>query len=154
MIDLGALLLSCAPLIAPDTARALIQVESSFNVYAIGVVGDSLVRQPNNAREAIATVVALDRQGLDYSLGLGQINKRNFRRLGLTAASAFDPCSNLKAMESILLDCFKRSPKRNGPQASLRDALSCYYSGNFTTGYAHGYVAKAVGAWSVARAPP
>ena len=48
MIDLAALVLSCAPLVAQDTARALIQVESGGNPFAIGVVGGALVRQPVN----------------------------------------------------------------------------------------------------------
>ena len=43
MIDLAVLVLSCAPLVAQDTARALIQVESGGNPFAIGVVGGALV---------------------------------------------------------------------------------------------------------------
>ena len=54
MIDLAALVLACAPLVAPDTARALIQVESAGNPCAIGVVGGSLVRQPASLPAATA----------------------------------------------------------------------------------------------------
>ena len=39
MIDLAVLVLSCAPLVAQDTARALIQVESGFRKYAISSAG-------------------------------------------------------------------------------------------------------------------
>ena len=46
MIDLAALVLTCAPLVAHDTARAVIQVESGGNPFAIGVVGGTLARQP------------------------------------------------------------------------------------------------------------
>ena len=152
MIDLAALVLTCAPLVAQDTARALIQVESGGNPFAIGVVGGALVRQPINLPEAVATVAALEAAGWDYSVGLGQINKRNFERYGLSPATAFEPCANLTAMQGILGECFSRASRgvaRNAPkQAALRDAFSCYYSGNFLTGHQHGYVGKVLAAWS------
>ena len=64
MIDLAALVLTCAPLVAQDTARALIQVESGGNPFANGVVGGALVRQPANLPEALATVAALEAAGV------------------------------------------------------------------------------------------
>jgi type IV secretion system protein VirB1 len=148
VIDLAALVLSCAPLVAQDTAHALIQVESSGNPYAIGVVGGALVRQPASLPEALATVAALEAAGWNYSVGLGQINKRNFERYGLTSATAFEPCPNLAAMQGILRECFARASQRQAKQAALRDAFSCYYSGNFLTGHQHGYVGKVLAAWS------
>ena len=148
MIDLAALVLSCAPLVAADTARALIQVESGGNPFAIGVVGGALVRQPLNVAEARATVAALESAGWNYSVGLGQINKRNFQRLGLSPQTAFEPCANLTAMQAILSECFSRASQRAPKQAALRDAFSCYYSGNFLTGHRHGYVGKVLTAWS------
>ncbi len=144
----------CAPLVAEDTAQALIQVESSGNPFAIGVVGGALERQPANLAEAVATTAALDAAGWNYSVGLGQINKRNFQRFGLTAASAFEPCPNLAAMQGILSECFSRASERQPKQAALRDAFSCYYSGNFVTGHQHGYVGKVLAAWSSRTAPP
>ena len=148
MIDLAALVLTCAPLVAQDTARALIQVESGGNPFAIGVVGGALVRQPVNLAEAVATVAALDAAGWNYSVGLGQINKRNFQRFGLSPATAFAPCANLTAMQGILGECFSRASRRTAKQPALRDAFSCYYSGNFLTGHRHGYVGKVLAAWS------
>jgi type IV secretion system protein VirB1 len=154
MIDLAALVLSCAPLVAQDTARAVIQVESAGNPFAIGVVGGALVRQPASRAEAVATVAALEAAGWNYSVGLGQINKRNFQRYGLTAATAFEPCANLGAMQGILGECFARASKRQPKQAALRDAFSCYYSGNFVTGHQHGYVDKVLAAWARRSMPP
>ena len=152
MIDVAVLVLSCAPLVAQDTAHALIQVESGGNPFAIGVVGGALVRQPKSLPEAVATVTALESAGWNYSVGLGQINKRNFERYGLSPATAFEPCANLTAMQGILGECFFRASRRTGrresPQAALRDAFSCYYSGNFLTGHRHGYVGKVLAAWS------
>ena len=153
MIDLAVLVLSCAPLVAQDTARALIQVESGGNPFAIGVVGGALVRQPANLPEAVATVVALEAAGWNYSVGLGQINKRNFQRFGLNPQTAFEPCANLNAMQGILGECFSRASRRASTQTALRDAFSCYYSGNFQTGHQHGYVSKVLAAWST-RAKP
>lgn len=145
---LEALVLACAPLIALDTAQALISVESQGNPYAIGVVAGSLVRQPRNLPEAVVTARALDAGGRNYSVGLAQINKANFARHGLSIESAFDPCGNLRAMQSILGDCFGRASVRAEPQVALRRAFSCYYSGNFQTGFQHGYVQKVVTAWN------
>lgn len=148
MIDLAVLVLSCAPLVAQDTARALIQVESSGNPFAIGVVGGALVRQPANLPEAVATASALEAAGWNYSVGLAQINKRNFQRFGLSSQTAFEPCANLNAMQGILGECYWRATRQASTQAALRDALSCYYSGNFMTGHRHGYVRKVLNAWS------
>lgn len=146
-VDLPALLLACAPLIAPDTAMALMTVESSLNPFAIGVVNGSLMRQPRSLPEALATVDALEAGGWNYSVGLAQINKSNFSRYGLTRQTAFEPCNNLRAMEGILGECFARATKHSERQAALRKAFSCYYSGNFQTGFDHGYVGKVLNTW-------
>jgi len=145
-----ALVMACAPQVHAETARALVSVESAFNPWAIGVVGGALVRQPRYRAEALATARALQAAGWNFSVGLGQINVGNFERLGLTLDSAFEPCANLAAMQSVLAECFDRAsaPMTNAPvaQAALRRALSCYYSGNFATGFRHGYVRKVVAA--------
>ena len=140
------LLLNCAPQVDPTTARALVAVESSLNPHAIGVVGGTLERQPRNQREALATAHALHDAGWNFSLGLAQINVRNLERLGLSLESAFEPCRNLAAMQTVLGECFERSAAlplaKPSDQLALRQALSCYYSGNFTTGFEHGYVRR------------
>lgn len=138
--SLLALIAACAPQVHADTALAIVRTESAANPHAIGVVGGRLDRQPRSAAEALATARRLDEDGWDYSVGLAQINRRNFGRLGLTPESAFDPCTNLRAMQAVLAECFDRAGPQ--PQLALRRALSCYYSGNFTTGFAYGYVAR------------
>ena len=142
-----ALALACAPQVHTNTARALVSVESAFNPWAIGVVGGALVRQPRHRAEALATAKALREAGWNFSVGLGQINVGNFDRLGLTVEAAFEPCANLAAMQTVLAECFDRasgSSSKAVDQAALRQALSCYYSGNFDTGFRHGYVRKVV----------
>ncbi|MCP5272046.1 MAG: lytic transglycosylase domain-containing protein [Burkholderiaceae bacterium] len=150
-----ALAAACAPQVDTLTARALVQVESSFNPWAIGVVGGSLLRQPRHRAEAQATVAQLQTDGWDYSVGLAQINQRNFPRLGLTPSTAFEPCRNLQAMQAVLLDCQQRLDRPNqSRQTTLRQTLSCYYSGNPRTGFEHGYVQRVVDAARHRRGAP
>jgi type IV secretion system protein VirB1 len=143
---------TCAPAVAPGTAQALVAVESGFHPWAIGIVGGTLERQPRNLAEAHATVQQLEAQGWDYSVGLAQINQRNFRRLGLSRETAFEPCRNLQAMQAVLLECQARMA--GPPQTALRQTLSCYYSGNPHTGFRHGYVQRVVQASRTSGVPP
>jgi type IV secretion system protein VirB1 len=141
-----ALVTACAPLVHPSTVQALVSVESSFNPYAIGVVGGVLDRQPRSVNEALATARSLQAGGWNFSVGLAQINVRNFERLGLSLPMAFDACENLKAMQAVLSECIERAGASAAPQRDLRRTLSCYYSGNFVTGFRHGYVGRVVAA--------
>jgi type IV secretion system protein VirB1 len=145
-----SLALTCAPQLHAATVRALVSVESAFNPWAIGVVGGVLQRQPRYRAEALATARALQATGWNFSVGLGQINVGNFSRLGLTLESAFEPCTNLAAMQVVLRDCFDRArgpaTQDSAGQRALRRALSCYYSGDFATGFRHGYVRKVLAA--------
>jgi type IV secretion system protein VirB1 len=142
-----ALMAACAPQVDPTTARALIAVESSFNPYAIGVVNGVLERQPTRRAEAIATARALQANGWNFSVGLAQINVRNFDRLHLSLETAFDACTNLAAMQAVLAECLARASARETVrQTALRQALSCYYSGNLVTGFQQGYVRRVVSA--------
>ena len=153
-----ALSMACAPAVHADTARALVDVESAFNPWAIGVVGGELARQPSHRAEALATARALQAQGWNFSVGLGQINLGNFERLGLTLETAFDACANLAAMQTVLAECFATARGRDGArpndQTALRQALSCYYSGNFTTGFRHGYLQMVLTAAATATRRP
>ena len=142
-----SLALACAPQVHAGTANALVSVESGHNPHAIGVVGGALLRQPRNGAEALATARALQAEGWNFSIGLAQINVRNLPRLGLTLDQAFEPCTNLGAMQTVLSECNERALQREASDASraqrsLRRALSCYYSGNFVTGFEHGYVRR------------
>jgi len=138
-VDFNTLAQQCAPGVHPTTLQALVRTESSFNPFAIGVVGGRLARQPNNRDEAVATVKALDAAGWNYSMGLSQVNRANLGRYGLAgpdAVAAFDPCANLRAGSAILSDCYRRASRQMGTgQPALRAALSCYYSGNFQRGF-------------------
>jgi type IV secretion system protein VirB1 len=117
--------------------RAVAKVESSFNPYAIGVVGDQLVRQPRTLSEATATAERLQELGKNFSVGIAQVNIKNFKKLGIQDwESAFDRCTNARGGASILADCYRRAG------GNLGHGLSCYYSGTFSVGYEHGYVQR------------
>jgi type IV secretion system protein VirB1 len=146
-MDFDALAASCAPNVVPATLRAMATVESSLNPHAIGVVNGRLARQPRNLPEAISTVMSLQQQGVRFSAGLVQIYVKNWPAYHLDHESVFDPCANLRAAAGILTDCYSRASVKNSvSQVALRNALSCYYSNNFVTGYQHGYVQKVVSA--------
>jgi type IV secretion system protein VirB1 len=147
LVDFDVLAQQCAPHVASATLRAMATVESSFNPHAIGVVNGRLARQPRNLPEAISTVMALQQQGIRFSAGLIQIYVKNWPMYRLDQESVFDPCANLRAAAGILTDCYRRATTRSDPpQVALRNAISCYYSNNFVTGYQHGYVQKVVAA--------
>lgn len=138
-MDFAAMAQQCAPNVHADTLHRVASVESNFNPFAIGVVGGRLQRQPHNLAEAVATAQMLETSGYNYSLGMVQVNKKNLAKYGLTPETAFDPCANLRAGGQILEDCYHRA---GNSSSALGDAFSCYYSGNFKTGYRTGYVAK------------
>lgn len=141
--EFDALADKCAPDVSKDTLQALIKTESSMNPLAIAVVGGK-VKQPSTLSDALALVKDLESQGSNYSLGLGQINVKNFKRLGVTAEDMFEPCKNLQAAQHILKECFVKAQKEDKTEGQqLGDALSCYYSGNEQTGY-KGYVQQVV----------
>ncbi|GAB5101363.1 lytic transglycosylase domain-containing protein [Caballeronia sp. HLA56] len=126
----------CAPGVHPTTLKGVVSTESAGNPYAIGVVGGRLERQPRNLPEAVATARALERQGFNFSMGLGQVNRYNLAKYGERYETIFEPCRNLKAGGEILQDCYQRAKARiPDDQQALRAAFSCYYSGNFTRGF-------------------
>jgi type IV secretion system protein VirB1 len=134
----GFEMLACQDMAVPmDVMQHVINVESSRNPYAIGVVGGALARQPKQLDEALATVRMLEEKGYNFSVGLAQVNRYNLPKYGLDSyEKAFRQCDNLVAGSRILAECYKRSGGDWGK------SFSCYYSGNFTTGFRHGYVQK------------
>jgi type IV secretion system protein VirB1 len=146
-IELVALAEQCAPAVHVVTAKALIRQESGGNPNAIGVVGGRLERQPRSRSEALATVRALEAAGWNYSVGLAQINRANFGRLGLTPEAAFDPCTNLRAMQAVLHECWARAqarPEGRDARWAVEASLACYYSGSFAVARHGGYVDSVV----------
>ena len=130
-------MLECPDLSVPkEVMQHVVHVESSRNPFAIGVVGGYLARQPKSLEDALAAVRQLKEEGYNFSVGIAQVNRYNLAKYGLnTYAGAFDSCANLRAGSRILRECYDRAQ-------DWGKAFSCYYSGNFATGFDHGYVQK------------
>jgi len=135
-MDLLTLIAQCAPMVAPATLAALIQVESAANPFAIhdGATGRSLF--PQTREEAIATARRLLAEGHRIDAGLAQISSDNWAGLDLSVETVFDPCTNLHAGERLLLDAYRRGPH------TVDAALSRYNTGHATRGVRNGYAGK------------
>jgi type IV secretion system protein VirB1 len=123
-------------MVAPATMKAIVLEESRGHPYAIH---DARTRQalfPSTQAEAIATASRLLAEGSRIDAGLAQINSSNWEWLGLTAQTVFDPCTNLRAGERVILDAYIRTP------STVEAALSRYGTGDPTRGIGVGYVAR------------
>ncbi|SOQ06893.1 conjugal transfer protein [Pseudomonas syringae pv. persicae] len=129
-----ALAMQCAPSIHPATLTPIVKTESSFNPYAIGVVGKVLPRQPQSLDEAVLVVKQLVEEGANFSIGLGQINRQHFDVN--RPEPVFEPCTNLRMAARELQACYVKASKADpDTQGALRKAISCYYSGNPKRGF-------------------
>lgn len=140
MFDLG-LIQQCASQMDYPVAQAIVKQESGFNPFAIGVNRNAPVKQPQNFNEAVNKAKELLAKGYNIDLGLGQINSSNMRWLGLSVEQAFNPCNNLKAMQTVYLDCLNKSGE-SGLGTKMQRAFSCYNTGNIKNGFYNGYVNK------------
>ena len=145
-----ALASQCAPSVAPETVRAIIQTESGGDPFALNVNGGRQPARQSNAADAAATARRFVAAGYSVDLGLGQINSRNMRWLGLTWDTVFDPCTNVAALGRVLTANYNSAKAGRDPQAALRVAISMYNTGSQTHGFRNGYVAKVVGNSGVA----
>ena len=144
-----ALASQCAPTVAPETVLAIIQTESSGEPFALNVNGGRQPARQRGAADAAATARRYVAAGYSVDLGLGQINSRNMRWLGLTWETVFDPCTNVAALGRVLTANYNAARAGRDPQSALRVALSMYNTGSQTRGFRNGYVAKVVGNASV-----
>lgn len=143
-----SLFAQCSPDVAPETLSTLIDIESSRNPYAIAVVYDKQVnnsdkyqfKQPASEAEALTVIENLEKtkKHKSYSVGIMQINSANFTKYGIDKSNMFNACKNIEAGAAIFSDCYTKA-KNNNPHADeqvlLRNAASCYYSGNEIRGY-------------------
>ncbi|EAB3660506.1 transglycosylase [Salmonella enterica] len=130
-------LLLCAASVHPDTINDIARVESGFNPYAIAEIipkkerdesGKSVITHMPSGKEAALSIIhRIEGKNRRYSVGLMQITSTNFSLYNTTAEKLLDPCDNLSVFEKIIIDCYQRG-------GGLENALSCYYSGNFSTG--------------------
>ncbi len=121
--DEKRLLDHCAPRVSPVTLAALVAQESGGWPWTLDddSTGESFAL--TTRREAITLARSLIARGDSVDLGLAQINSRNLRWLGLDVRQALNPCTNLRAAQTVLLEGWTRSGGR------LRQTLSLYHSG-------------------------
>jgi type IV secretion system protein VirB1 len=126
----------CAPQVAPATLLAIARTESAFDPLAVhdNTTGQSYA--PADTAEAITIARRLFDAGHNYDAGLMQINDRNYRLLGVTLESAFDPCTSMGATAALLV------------------SFSLYNTGSTSRGFRNGYVARVVAAGGVNGKPP
>jgi type IV secretion system protein VirB1 len=131
----------CAPKVATVTMAAIVQQESGGNPLTIhdNTTGESF--RPSSLAAAVAIARALIASGHSVDLGLAQINSKNLPSLRLAPETVFDPCTNLRAAQTILLSGWRQSG------GDLRGALSAY-----NTGKASGTIGASYGADVYAKA--
>ena len=140
-----ALALQCAPTVAPQTVAAIVQTESHGRPFALNVNGGSQPPPQANAASAAETAKRYIAAGYSVDLGLGQINSRNMRWLGLSWETVFDPCTNIAALGRVLTQNYNTAIAGRDPQTALRVALSLYNTGSSSRGFRNGYVSKVIG---------
>lgn len=140
----------CAPSVAPATIAAIVQTESQGFEWAINVNGLGRKIVPTTREHATETARHYVALGYSVDLGLGQINSRNMKRLGLGWDNVFDPCTNIAAAGAVLSGNYHSVRAGLHPQRALRIALSMYNTGSRSRGFANGYVGKVVGNAGVA----
>lgn len=128
--------------------HAIVTVESAKRPFAIGyALRDKdgkpfrLVNQPKNKTEAVEWAKWFLSAGYRFDAGVAQVSSANFARFGLTPETVFDECPNVRAGATILQECYTKAlTVSSNDQHALQRALSCYQSGNFSTGFKTGYV--------------
>ncbi|WP_427183762.1 lytic transglycosylase domain-containing protein [Bordetella bronchialis] len=145
-MDFPTLARACAPAVHISTLSAVVRHESGFDPLVIGVnASPHRSIRPKSRQEAVDVVRELMRRGVNFDVGYGQINVRNWKWLGVTPESIFDPCTNLAAAQRVLVDCYQRAVRQYGAsQQALYAAFSCYNTGNLTDGFSNGYVSQVI----------
>lgn len=134
----------CAPGAPAAIVKAIIQTESSFNPLAIHVnKGVKLARQPASRKEAEVWGKWFIENGYNIDAGLMQINSGNWERLGLSTATVFDTCENIRAGATLFSRDHQHAVGSLGPgKSSIIAALSAYNTGNYLAGVRNGYVLR------------
>jgi type IV secretion system protein VirB1 len=123
---LAQLSTTCAPQVALETLTAIARTESGLDPFAIHNNSTGRSYRPHDQAEAVRITALLLAAGDSIDAGLMGINVGNWRWLGLTVETVFDPCQNIRAGATVLT------------------ALSRYNTGSPTRGFRNGYVQRVV----------
>jgi type IV secretion system protein VirB1 len=138
----GQLALRCGPSVAPSTLASIAKTESDFEPLSVNDNTTGISGVPATRDIAIQIASQLLEAGHSVDIGIMQINSANFAKLGLTLASAFDPCKSVAAGAAILAGDYAGGDSHEGQQSALRVAISRYNTGDAQRGFANGYVHK------------
>jgi type IV secretion system protein VirB1 len=167
--DITRLQSACVPTAPLSTLRAVVQVESRGNPYAMQIDFPKgllrrwrlpegtlrLKRQPTNEREALNWLAYFQRYDIFVDLGLMQVSTAEAKRRGISPESLLEPCTNLRVGWQILEDAYQIEKKTYGPgQEALQHAISRYNTGDPQQGIANGYLARVFAAVRGPQAAP
>jgi type IV secretion system protein VirB1 len=143
MMDLSTIIDQCVSPSHRTVMMAIVKVESGGKPLVIGLnKGYRLQTQPQNESQAKAWVDYLEKNNYNFDVGIGQVNIKNIHRYGYKASDFLDPCLNLKVASDIFDKSHQYALARDNSQNALQKAISAYNTGNFSSGFANGYVAK------------
>jgi type IV secretion system protein VirB1 len=130
-----ALAAQCGGGLDPNMLVGIAQHESGLNPAAVHDNTDGRSYFPDTSEAGLSLLHALRERGhTSIDVGLAQINTSNFGWLGLTPATALDPCASFRAGAAVLT------------------AFSAYNTGSPTRGITNGYAQATVASISMIRA--
>lgn len=130
----------CEKTVAPPTVADIMRTESGFNPLVIHDNTTGRTFKPETVEEARTLGDGLVGIGHSVDVGLMQVNSANFPSLGLTVASALDPCTNIAAGAKVLAAGYQGGTTDEAQQQALRVAISRYNTGDAQRGFDNGYV--------------
>lgn len=130
MIPLSQISAECAPMVAPSTMAAIVQVESGGRPLAMWNNSTRSMVIPGSWAQAIQYLRHAIAAGQRVDVGLAQVDTGNFAAFGLTPRTAVNACANLRAGSEILRMDWQQA-RENGyrGQQALYHAFEAYNSG-------------------------
>lgn len=122
----------CAPDVHPKTMSVLAREMSGGNVWSAGRVGGRIYAS-STYEGAVRLISRWRSEGVNFNVGLMQINPSVLARYGLSAEEALEPCTNIHAAAAVLADAWESEVKRTpaSPQLALANALEAYRRLNY-----------------------
>lgn len=127
---LAALISRCAPNVRQTTIEAIIRVESGGQKYALfdNTSGRRYILSSRSS--AVADLSRLIKYHHQVDAGLMQIDTENFAHYGLTPATVFNACTNIKAGAAIFRAGYKMAEQAGmHGQPAVFHAFEAYNSG-------------------------
>ncbi|MDD2746386.1 MAG: lytic transglycosylase domain-containing protein [Acidithiobacillus ferrooxidans] len=130
MIPLSQISAECAPMVAPSTMAAIVQVESGGRPLAMWNNSTRSMVIPGSRAQAIQYLRHAMAAGQRVDVGLAQVDTGNFTAFNLTPRTAFNACANLRAGSEILrMDWQQALASGYRGQQALYHAFEAYNSG-------------------------